>query len=62
MMAMALTGKVIPYKKGFGPFPAEVYHVPFPIEYHGVSVTDSMAALDSPHRQTVRLRVCRCRT
>jgi 4-aminobutyrate aminotransferase/(S)-3-amino-2-methylpropionate transaminase len=46
MMAMALTGKVIPYKKGFGPFPAEVYHVPFPIEYHGVSIDDSLAALD----------------
>jgi len=50
MMAMALTGKVIPYKKGFGPFPAEfpaeVYHVPFPIEYHGVSAGDSLAALD----------------
>ena len=46
MMAMALTGKVIPYKQGFGPFPAEVYHVPFPIEYHGISVADSVAALD----------------
>jgi len=46
MMAMALTGKVVPYKKGFGPFPAEVYHVPFPIEYHGVSVADSLEALD----------------
>jgi 4-aminobutyrate aminotransferase/(S)-3-amino-2-methylpropionate transaminase len=46
MMAMALTGKVVPYKRGFGPFPAEVYHVPFPIEYHGVSIDDSLAALD----------------
>lgn len=46
MMAMALTGKVMPYKQGFGPFPAEVYHVPFPIEYHGISSADSLAALD----------------
>ncbi len=46
MMAMALTGKVVPYKKGFGPFPAEVYHIPFPIEYHGISIDDSLAALD----------------
>ena len=46
LMAMALTGKVMPYKLGFGPFPAEVYHVPFPIEYHGVSSEDSLAALD----------------
>lgn len=46
MMAMALTGKVVPYKKGFGPFPAEVYHVPFPIGYHGISTDDSLAALE----------------
>jgi hypothetical protein len=26
LMTMALTGKVMPYKRGFGPFPAEVYH------------------------------------
>lgn len=47
MMAMALTGKVVPYKAGFGPFPAEVFHVPFPIEYHGISMDDSLAALDA---------------
>ena len=45
-MAMALTGKVMPYKLGFGPFPGDVYHVPFPIEYHGVSVEDSFAAIE----------------
>ena len=45
-MAMALTGKVAPYKAGFGPFPAEVYHAPFPIRYHGVSVEQSLAALE----------------
>ena len=47
MMGMALTGKVVPYKAGFGPFPAEVFHVPFPIEYHGVSVADSLAAIET---------------
>ena len=45
-MAMALTGKVAPYKAGFGPFPAEIYHAPFPIAYHGVSVQDSLDALE----------------
>ncbi len=45
-MAMAMTGKVMPYKLGFGPFPGDVYHVPFPIEYHGVSVEDSFAAIE----------------
>lgn len=45
-MGMALTGKVVPYKKGFGAMPGDVFHVPFPIELHGVSVEDSIAALD----------------
>ena len=30
MFAVALTGKVQPYKAGFGPFPPEIYHAPFP--------------------------------
>ena len=46
MMCMALTGKVVPYKAGFGPFPAEIFHVPYPIDYHGISIKDSLAALD----------------
>ncbi|RZT93830.1 4-aminobutyrate--2-oxoglutarate transaminase [Rivibacter subsaxonicus] len=32
MFAVALTGKVVPYKLGFGPFPPEIYHAPFPAE------------------------------
>jgi 4-aminobutyrate aminotransferase len=32
MFALSLTGKVQPYKAGFGPFPPEVYHAPFPAE------------------------------
>ncbi|MBL0148098.1 MAG: 4-aminobutyrate--2-oxoglutarate transaminase [Ideonella sp.] len=47
MMGMALTGKVAPYKIGFGPFPAEVYHAKFPCELHGVSVDDSMASIEA---------------
>lgn len=46
MMGMALTGKVVPYKTGFGPFPGEVYHLPFPADYLGVSEDDTLAALD----------------
>ncbi|MBY4595748.1 4-aminobutyrate--2-oxoglutarate transaminase [Ottowia caeni] len=46
LMGMALTGKVAPYKIGFGPFPSDIYHVPFPSELHGVSVDDSMAAIE----------------
>ncbi|MFM7783898.1 MAG: aminotransferase class III-fold pyridoxal phosphate-dependent enzyme, partial [Gammaproteobacteria bacterium] len=37
------TGKVAPYKIGFGPFPADIYHARFPHPYHGVSVEDTLA-------------------
>lgn len=46
LLTMGMTGKVAPYKAGFGPFPAEIYHVPFPIAHHGVSVEDSLNALE----------------
>jgi 4-aminobutyrate aminotransferase/(S)-3-amino-2-methylpropionate transaminase len=45
-MAMALTGKVAPYKAGFGPMPGDVFHAPFPVPYHGVSVQQSLEALE----------------
>ncbi len=45
-MAMGLTGKVVPYKAGFGPFPGEIYHAPFPNTFHGVSQEDSLRALN----------------
>ncbi len=32
LFAVSLTGKVQPYKAGFGPFPPEIYHAPFPCE------------------------------
>src|SRR3546814_462084 len=41
-MGLALTGKVKPYKVGFGPFPGEIYHAPFPNTLHGISVQDSL--------------------
>ncbi|EBR5103082.1 TPA: 4-aminobutyrate transaminase [Salmonella enterica subsp. enterica serovar Muenchen] len=45
-MTMALTGKVVPYKQGFGPFPGPVYHVPYPSELHGITVQDSITAIE----------------
>jgi 4-aminobutyrate aminotransferase len=47
LMGMALTGKVVPYKVGFGPFPGDVHHVPYPCAPHGVSVQDSLHALEA---------------
>jgi 4-aminobutyrate aminotransferase/4-aminobutyrate aminotransferase/(S)-3-amino-2-methylpropionate transaminase len=46
LLAMGLTGKVAPYKKGFGPFPADIFHADFPNAYHGVSTADALASLD----------------
>jgi 4-aminobutyrate aminotransferase/(S)-3-amino-2-methylpropionate transaminase len=45
-MTMALTGKILPYKTKFGPFPAGVWHVPFPVEHKGISVDDTMHAIE----------------
>jgi len=44
-MAMSLTGKTMPYKRGFGPLPGGVYHLPFPVAHYGVSVEDSLHGL-----------------
>ena len=44
---MTLTGKVQPYKAGFGPMLPSVFHAPFPMAYHGVSTADSLAAIDA---------------
>ncbi len=45
MMTMALTGKVVPYKVGFGPFPGDVWHLPFPMALHGVTTEHALEAL-----------------
>jgi 4-aminobutyrate aminotransferase/(S)-3-amino-2-methylpropionate transaminase len=46
LACMSLTGKVQPYKVGFGPMLPEVYHVPYPMPYHGVTVEHSLQALE----------------
>jgi 4-aminobutyrate aminotransferase len=44
MFSVAMTGKVQPYKAGFGPFPPEIYHVPFPC--HCSSLDDTKKAME----------------
>ena len=44
-MGMSLTGKVEPYKKGFGAMMPDVWHVPFPQEVHNITTEDAMAGL-----------------
>jgi 4-aminobutyrate aminotransferase/(S)-3-amino-2-methylpropionate transaminase len=53
MLTMAMTGKVLPYKKKFAPMPAEIYHVPFPHEPFGVTVEDSLRAIDMLFRADI---------
>jgi len=53
MFGMALTGKVDPYKIGFGPFPAEIFHVPFPHPLHGIGEDDSVAAIERLFKYSV---------
>ncbi|TCW16544.1 4-aminobutyrate aminotransferase [Raoultella sp. BIGb0138] len=45
-MTMALTGKVAPYKLGFGPFPGSVYHVPYPSVQQGIGTQDAITAIE----------------
>jgi 4-aminobutyrate aminotransferase / (S)-3-amino-2-methylpropionate transaminase / 5-aminovalerate transaminase len=47
MMALSLTGKAAPYKLAFGALPAEVHRIPFPIPHFGVTVDDSLKALQA---------------
>ncbi len=46
LMTLGLTGKVMPYKRGFGPFPAEIYHAEFPVPYHGIGTARALEDLE----------------
>jgi len=47
VMTLGLTGKVAPYKTGFGPFPGEVFHARFPNAVHGISVADALESVET---------------
>lgn len=53
LMTLSLTGKVTPYKEGFGPFASPVYHARYPDALHGVSVEDALASLDALLRSDI---------
>ncbi len=46
-LTMALTGKITPYKHLFGPFPGDIFHAPFPIACHGITVEQSLKAVEN---------------
>ncbi len=47
LMTLGLTGKVTPYKKDVGPFPADIFRAPFPDARTGVTVQDALTALET---------------
>ncbi|MBW6494396.1 MAG: 4-aminobutyrate--2-oxoglutarate transaminase [Burkholderiaceae bacterium] len=53
MLGLALTGKVDPYKLGFGPFPGGIFHVPFPDALHEVSEEDSIRAINQLFKYSI---------
>src|SRR5437762_4633025 len=46
LLTMSMTSKVVPYKRGFGPFAPEVYRAPAPYPYRGIGSDDAIAALE----------------
>src|SRR5438067_4446336 len=46
LLSLSLTSKTHPYKAGLGPFAPEVYRVPFPNEYRGITTADALDALE----------------
>ena len=56
MMTLAMTGKVAPYKTGFGPFPAEVFHATFPNALHGVTVDESIASIETIFKNDIEAK------
>jgi 4-aminobutyrate aminotransferase len=52
-MTMAMTGKVAPYKRDFGPMPASVWHARYPNSVAGISIDDAMASLQDIFTQDI---------
>ena len=46
LLSLTLTSKTHPYKAGLGPFAPEVYRVPFPDEYRGITAGDALKTLE----------------
>jgi len=46
LLTMTMTSKVVPYKKGFGPFAPEVYRAPSPYPYRGVGSDEAIHGLE----------------
>jgi 4-aminobutyrate aminotransferase / (S)-3-amino-2-methylpropionate transaminase / 5-aminovalerate transaminase len=60
LLAMTMTSKVVPYKRGFGPFAPEVYRAPAPYPYRGVSTDDAIAGLEALFKSDVDPKAVAC--
>lgn len=56
LLTLAMTGKVAPYKTGFGPFPAEVFHAKFPNALYGVTVDESIASIEEIFKNDIEAK------
>ncbi len=52
-LTLGLTGKVVPYKSDFGLPGSLIYHLPFPIEYHGITIDDTVKAIQNLFKATL---------
>jgi 4-aminobutyrate aminotransferase/(S)-3-amino-2-methylpropionate transaminase len=57
---MAMTSKVVPYKRGFGPFAPEVYRAPAPYPYRGVSSDDAIRGLEALFKSEIDSEAVAC--
>ena len=45
-MGMALSARMVPFKQGFGPFPGDIFRLPFPDDFRGVGLEDTKRAFE----------------
>jgi 4-aminobutyrate aminotransferase/(S)-3-amino-2-methylpropionate transaminase len=53
LLTMTMTSKVVPYKRGFGPFAPEVYRTAAPYPYRGVTSDDAIHELEGLFKSDV---------
>ena len=60
LLTMTMTSKVVPYKRGFGPFAPEVYRAPAPYPYRGVTTDDAIHGLEALFKSDVDPQAVAC--
>src|SRR5204863_2863003 len=53
ILTLAMTSKVVPYKKDFGPLAPDVFRAPAPYPYRGVTTADAIKGLELMFKQDV---------